>query len=102
MVYIEFELIAEDKGRVMFQMFMPERLSEERKQSGLLVESIPNSEEGQGMATLFVNPLTKALWYEYEPIPEPPVYPRTEVGQLQKQLDELKLLMAELVTGGIA
>jgi len=100
MVYIEFELLSEAKGRIMFQMFMPERLSDERKQSGLLVESIPVAEEGQGVPSLYVNPKTKKLWYEYEPVSEAPMYPPTREGELQKQIDDLKLLMAELITGG--
>ena len=100
MVYIEYELVAEDKGRVMFRMFKPELLPEERKQSGLLVDSIPAAEEGKGIATLFVNPATKELWYEYQPALEAPLYPPTQVGQMQKEIDDLKLLIAELVTGG--
>ena len=100
MVYIEFELLSEDKARVMFQMFMPERLSEERKESGILVESIPVVEDGQGIPSLYVNPKTKELWYEYEPVPEAPMYAPNKEGELQKQIDDLKLLIAELITGG--
>lgn len=101
MVYIEFESVAKDKGRVMFQMFKPELLSEERKQSGILVESLPVVEEGKGVPSLYVNPKTQELWYEYEPVPEAPIYPLTSEGEMQKQIDDLKLLIAELVTGGV-
>lgn len=102
MVYIEYELVAEDKGRVMFRMYKPELLPEERKQSGLLVESLPEPEDGKGIASLFVNPATIELWYEYQPVPEAPLYPQTQVGQMQKEIDDLKLLIAELLAGGAA
>ena len=100
MVYIEYNLVAPDKGQVFFQMFKPELLPAERKQSGLLVDAIPEPDESQGSSVLFVNPETKELSYEYFPIPEPPLYPDTIEGQLQKQIDDLKLLVAQLIAGG--
>ncbi|WP_425060382.1 hypothetical protein SCACP_10770 [Sporomusa carbonis] len=102
MVYIEYELLEPNKCRVIFQMFKPERLSEERKKSGIMIDSIPAPEEGRGVPSLFVNPETKELWYEYEPLPEPPLYLPTREGQMQKEIDDLKLLIAELIAGGAA
>ena len=43
---------------------------------------------------------TKEMWYEYLPIPEQPLYAETPVGQLEKQVDDLKLLLAEMISGG--
>ena len=100
MIYVEFQPVTPEKALVVFQMFQPEKLSEERMMGGLLLESLPEMDESKGIPTLYINPSTKALWYEYTPMPAAPIYPYTEVGGLQKQIDDLKLLVAQLITGG--
>ena len=102
MVYIEYQTETEERARVIFQMFKPELLTQERQQSGLLVESIPEIEQGMGTPLLFVNPTTKDLWYEYIPVPKAPLYTSTPEGQLQKQIDDIKLILAEMIGGGAA
>ena len=100
MIFITYETITEKKARVLIQVFKPSAVSEEIKQTGIYVPVIPDPEPGQGIPVLYVNPETKEMWYEYDPIPPAPLYPNTETGQMQKEIDDLKLLIAELVTGG--
>ena len=101
LIYIEYQIEEPEKARVVFQMFKPSLLSEERKQNGLLVEAIPEP-ENSGIPLLYVNPVTKDLWYEYVSAPPAPLYAPTAEGQLQKQIDDLKLLLADILTGGPA
>lgn len=100
MVFITYEKFAEDKARVLLQVFKESAVSEEIKMTGIYVDAIPDPDPTMGIPILLVNPITKELWYEYQPLPNTPFYPDTEVGSLQKQVDDLKLLLAELVTGG--
>lgn len=101
MVFLTFNKIEPDKARVMAVIYKHEELFEEQKERGLFVESLPQPDvTQQGTPVLYINPETKAMWYEYLPLPEQPLYAATPVGQMQKQIDDLKLLLAELVAGG--
>ena len=102
MVFITYGEIVENKARVLAAVYTTAELSEEMKSTGVFVEEIPAPDLLGGIPTLMVNPDTKELWYEYSLFPEPPLYPATAVGQLQKQVDDLKLLLAELIEGGAA
>lgn len=98
-MFITYSDAIDGKAMVKAIVYNEKELSVEAKANGLFVASIPEPDRDKGMPRLYVNPETKELWHEYEPIPAPPIYPPTEVGQLQKQVDDLKLLLAELVTG---
>lgn len=75
-----FEMISPQKWRVPGVHLKPfdevdglHKTAEELEQTGILVESVPepNVSEGQS-ASLFINPETKDMWYEYEVIPKTP------------------------------
>ena len=101
MIFLNYSLVEADKGRVMAIVYKSEELFNEMLGTGLYVESIPNPESGvAGTPVLYVTPSTKELWYEYLPIPEEPLYAATPIGELQKQLDDVKLALAELMAGG--
>lgn len=100
MLFLTYGEVVESKAHVLAVIYKNDELSEEMKETGIFVESVPDPEVASGIPTLLVNPETKELWYEYKPFPEAPLYPPTQVGQMQKEIDDLKLLIAELVTGG--
>lgn len=65
----------------------------ELKQEGVLIESIPKPEITEGKtATLFVNPETKEVWYEYEDLP---LTPKDELNQLKQDNTLLKMAIIE-------
>ena len=101
MVFLTCNTVEPGKARVMAVIYKHEELFEEQKERGFFVENIPQPDAlQQGTPVLYINPETKAMWYEYLPLPEQPLYAATTVGQMQKEIDDLKLLLAELVAGG--
>jgi len=100
MVFLTHGEVVDGKAKVLAVIYKTDELSEEMKAAGVFVESIPDPAVNQGIPMLMVNLATMELWYEYAPIPEAPVYPTTKEGQMQKEIDDLKLLIAELVAGG--
>lgn len=100
MLFLTHGEVMDGKAKVLAVIYKTEELSEEMKATGVFVESIPDPAINQGLPMLMVNPETKDLWYEYQPIPETPLYPPTKEGQMQKEIDDLKLLIAELIAGG--
>lgn len=70
--------------------YSPEKLTEEEKTDGILVENIPNKPNdifGKSL-TLFINPVTKEMWYEYE---DRPLTDSEKIEQLQSVVDQLVL-----------
>ena len=100
MLFLTHGEAVDGKAKVLAVIYKTDELSEEMKAAGVFVEAIPEAATDQGIPVLMVNPATKELWYEFQPLPETPVYPQTQVGQMQKEIDDLKLLIAELLAGG--
>ncbi|OQB15701.1 MAG: hypothetical protein BWY15_00414 [Firmicutes bacterium ADurb.Bin193] len=98
----DFTPISETKVRFKSIHYMPfdeieglNKTQEELEAEGILVESLPdiNAPEGQRICGRFVNPQTKEVWYEYEPLP------LTKEEQLQAQIDEISIAMAAILGG---
>ena len=101
MIFLTYMKVDETKARVMAMIYKHEELFEAQKAHGVYVESVPEPDSKQsGIPILYIKPETKEMWYEYLPVPEPPLYALTPVGQLEKQVDDLKLLLAEMIAGG--
>ena len=103
MVYLgELKEITEEKHQIGFIHNMPfdetyglHKTQAELEQTGVLVESVPepSAEEGYQPTGIFVNPVTKDVWYEYEPIPP------TKEELMQQQIDEMSVAMAAILGG---
>ena len=101
MIFLTYMKIDETKARVMAMIYKHEELFEEQKAHGVYVESVPQPDSAEtGTPVLYIKPETKEMWYEYLPVPEQPLYAETPVGRLEKQVDDLKLLLAEMIAGG--
>lgn len=92
--------VENDIAKVMMVVYQERELSEEALASGLHVDAVPEPDVSKGLPVLHINVATKEAFYEYNPIIPTALYPNTETGQMQKEIDDLKLLIAELVTGG--
>ena len=99
MIFLHYSEVEPNKARVLATINMSDKLPAEDLSTGLCVELLPHPEPGQGTPVLYVNPETKALWYEYLPAPEEPMYAATAVGSLQRQVDDLKLIIAQILAG---
>ena len=93
--------VENDIAKVMMVVYKEQELSEEALASGLHVDVVPEPDASKGLSVLYINVATKEAFYEYNAIVPTTLYPNTEAGQMQKQIDDLKLLIAELVTGGV-
>ena len=101
MVFVTYKTIEPNRARIMAVIYKHEGLFEEQKKSGFYADHLPEPDASkEGTPVLYANPETKELWYEYLPAPEAPLYANTTEGRLQKEIDDLKLLLAELVAGG--
>lgn len=94
MVLLIYDKINEEKGLVYTQIFNLEGLSQDTINKGVLVENIPETENITGKtAELYVNPITKELWYEYK---DRPLLPEEKITEQQKQIDNLALTILQL------
>lgn len=83
-------LIVDNNKRVVYEHHKPFDLvaglgktQEELEKEGVLVDSIPESENNGKTPILHCNPKTKELWYEYEEIP---LTPEEELELLKQQV----------------
>lgn len=66
MIFVRIAEETATKAMVYFQHNFPDDLTEEELADGLLVDSVPEPTPQDGkMALLYINPITKELWYEY-------------------------------------
>ena len=100
MVFVAYDEVVDGKAKVKTCIYKEREYSERMLASGLFVEAVPEPDPSKGLYVLYVNPETKELWYEYTDIPARPVYSNSVKDQMQKQIDDLKLLLAELIAGG--
>lgn len=90
-VLLFLDKVDEQKARVMTIHYMPELLSEEEKQNGVLVDSFVEPETPKGKLALpYWNYETKSVFFEFVDMP------LTENEQLQKQIEMQEQAIAEL------
>ena len=95
MIAIFYEEIELGKARAITVHYMPEELSQETLEGALLIpkEQMPIQEERENfVGTLYCNPETNELWYEYEELP-PTIEARVEALE--------SALLAMMFAGGV-
>jgi hypothetical protein len=96
MIFVQYNLETEGKGKVGLLHNFPDMLPKEMVETGLLVEPIPEPEViPNKSAILYVNTVTKELFYEYQDTPK-----TTEQIQAEK-MESMQLAIAELIMGGM-
>lgn len=66
MIALFTELVSKDKAKVTVTHFKPELLTVTQKSKAIMVETKPEAVQIRGKtATLYINPITKEMWYEY-------------------------------------
>lgn len=96
MMFICGERLAEDRLQVSTRHYMPELLTQDKLDTGYLVENIPEPSIIIGKeATLYFNPQTQELWYEYID------RPLTDAEELVKQVNDLNLAIAAIIGGAV-
>jgi hypothetical protein len=96
MVFIRYNLVSEDKGTVTYLHNFPEDLSQDMLNTGVLVNSIPESQIVEGkIAVLCYSPLSQSIFYDYQ---DKLLTTEEEVNQLKQQ--NAQMLLA-LVEGGL-
>jgi len=89
------ENINETKAKVFTIHYRPDLLTDEQKLNGILVDTIPEPQQiANQQATLYINPTTKELFYEYIEIPQQDVSNeletmRAEIARLQSELSRI-------------
>ncbi|EMT54219.1 hypothetical protein I532_01395 [Brevibacillus borstelensis AK1] len=87
MNFIKFVKETETKAVVYFTHRMPfdeiYGLTEEELSKGILVEEVPDPEDNGKEPTLYINPETLEMWYEYKDLP---LTPEERINQLETQL----------------
>ena len=93
-IFICGNLLAADRLQVVTTHYAPELLTPEKIAAGYLVDNVPESEAIFGKeATLYFNPQTQELWYEYTDIP------LTDAEELVQQVNDLNLAIAAIIGG---
>lgn len=106
LIYLsQFEKIEENKFKVGFVHYAPfhavhglNKSREELEQEGIFITVMPQAETKEGFgAVLYTD--KEQVWYECESTATPE---ENKVSQLESDMLDLKLAMAELVEGGVA
>lgn len=91
MIYLGFDKITEQKARVYLRNYNPAELSIEMVEKGVLVDEVPFDERLEGKSsTLFVNPQTKEMWYEYLDLSKEPAAIESEIEEIKQENKMLK------------
>ncbi len=77
--------------RIASYVYVPEVLTEEELQQGILVEEVPQAENiPSKIAELFYNTDTQELFYKYNDVVLPPTSPEQQIKDLQNELSKVK------------
>jgi hypothetical protein len=89
MILLTLQTISSSDAVVIGRHFFPEQLTEDQKQHGLLVESIPEEPVllGNQYTVLHINPVTKEMWHEILTAPK---------TKEQLQAEEIEALKAKV------
>lgn len=86
MVYIE----TDNENKVVYQHFFPEELSDEDKQDGFLIESVPELTQKNGYMAILNYTKERGFWTSYEDMP------KSNENAMQNRIDELEKSVMEL------
>lgn len=96
-VYIEYNTISATKAEVTLRHYMPELLTDDQKEAGLLVDDVPDEpqvEDGK-ISVLYVNPQNKTMWWETKDKPLTPE--EQKVKDLETRLQATEDAVLQLI-----
>ncbi len=92
MTLVLFFAVNDTKGTAVERIvYDASLLTDEEKNGGIEVDSIPEPENNGKIATLHINKDTKEMWHEYEEMP------KSEIEILRDENRDLKIALAESV-----